>query len=79
MRLDCVLLLSFISSLFPISGRVALFGIKMGRKKQKKRKCYASTSSVENEVENENCVSCKEAIENDAVECYWCSNWQHNY
>jgi len=49
----------------------------MGRKKQKKRKRNTSNSSVENEVDNEVCVSCKKVVEEEAVECYWCSNWQH--
>ena len=49
----------------------------MGRGKQKKRKRIPSTSSATSSAEREICVSCKEIVEDDAVECHWCAKWQH--
>ena len=48
----------------------------MGRGK-KKRKRIPSTSSATSSAEREICVSCKEIVEDDAVECHWCAKWQH--
>ena len=50
-----------------------IWNLKNGQEEAKKRKRNTSNSSVENEVY----VSCTEVVEDDAVECYWCSNWQH--
>ena len=74
--LNCVLLLSFVSSLFLLPEGWSYLEYTMGRGK-KKRKRIPSTSSATSSAEREICVSCKEIVEDDAVECHWCAKWQH--
>ena len=63
--LNCVLLLSSVSSAFIVGGG-ALLEINNG---QKKAQCVHKLSG------NKLCMSCKEIAEDESVECHWCSKW----